>query len=96
MSDHTLEVPRVYVHQETPGKPFRPSNGQDGRIFQDWFCDRCNRDHVVHAHGDFENGCPLLAAAMAFDAGEDGYPSEWVIAEDGYPTCTAFDPGCCE
>jgi hypothetical protein len=45
--------------------------------------------------GDYENGCDIFAAALAFDLGDEFYPAEWVVAEDGYPACTAFDPDGC-
>lgn len=89
----TLPIPRVYANPYPPG-PWRPSNGTEGRNFADWFCDGCAKDHKAHL-GDLEDGCPIYARAIGFHLGEPGYPSEWVIAEDGYPACTAFEPDGC-
>jgi hypothetical protein len=99
MSDTTsltdLPVPRVLPFQSEPGRPYRPTSGEEGRIFEARFCAGCAGDHAVHADQDYENGCAILAAALAFDIDEKFYPVEWVIAADGYPTCTAFDPDGC-
>ncbi len=84
----------IYPYKSEPGKPYRPSNGSEGRLFEDWFCAGCVWDHLAHM-GDLENGCEIFARALAFNVGDDWYPTEWVIAEDGYPTCTAFDPDGC-
>jgi hypothetical protein len=90
-----LPTPRIWrTPLGTPGEPYRPSNGHEGRIFEDEFCGGCELDHAAHM-GDFENGCLIFARALAFSVGEEHYPSEWVIADDGYPTCTAFTPDGC-
>ena len=63
------------------GKPFRPSNGTQGEIFESDFCDRCKRDR----------GCGIRMAALMHDETESEYPKEWVYNEHGQPTCTAFE-----
>lgn len=64
-------------------KSYRPSNGTEGMIFMDRFCDRCQ--------GDINEDCEILLRTMAFYAAEEGYPEEWVYQE-GKPICTAFEP----
>jgi hypothetical protein len=44
-------------------QPWRPANGTEGRIFADWCCDNCLRDHQGHI-GNFENGCPIIVTAL--------------------------------
>lgn len=95
LSISDLPVPRVWATPfGTPGDSYRPSNGTEGRNFEDWFCSGCEHDHNAHM-GDLENGCLIFARALAFHAGEPDYPSEWVIAADGYPACTAYEPDGC-
>lgn len=88
-----LSTPRIYTSKHEPG-PYRPSNGTEGRLFEEWFCSGCIHDHAAHM-GDLENGCLIFARAIVFHVGEEHYPTEWVIADDGYPACTAFDPDGC-
>jgi len=91
----TLPIPRVWATPtDIPGSSYRPSNGTEGRNFEDWFCSTCSHDHAAHL-GDLENGCPIFARALGSHIGDPGYPAEWVIADDGYPTCTAFEPDGC-
>lgn len=70
-------------------KPYRPSNGTEGMDFMAQFCDRCRRD------ANYDNGkgpgCQILAASMAYQFGESGYPPEWIEDEQG-SRCTAFEP----
>ena len=69
-------------------RPYRPSNGVEGEIFMETFCSRCERDRAYRdGTGD---SCPIIAATMAFDIDDPGYPKEWVLNDDDNPTCTAF------
>jgi len=46
------------------------------------FCDRCKRGH---------GSCRIVLATLVNDAGEPGYPKEWVMDNDcKNPRCTAF------
>lgn len=67
-------------------RKYRPSNGNDGMIFESHFCDRC-------AHEDEENDlyCEIKTNAIMHDIDHEEYPKEW-IAEDDFknPRCTAF------
>jgi hypothetical protein len=72
-------------------RPYRPSNGTEGMIFMDCWCDRCERDRAFRE--DRGDSCPIAAAAMAYDIGDPGYPEEWIIlTASDTPVCTAFAP----
>lgn len=92
--DWTPPPPRILPFRSKPGEPYRPSNGTEGRLFEDLFCSGCRLDHEAHM-GDYGNGCPILARALALPIGDPEYPVEWTIHKDGYPACTAFDPDGC-
>lgn len=68
------------------GKPYRPSNGTDGEIFESDHCDKCAR---LEADGV---DCPILGRAYAYSISHPDYPAEWVRDNEGFPTCTAFWP----
>ena len=85
-------------------KPYRPSNGTEGMMFQEAWCNRCERDRGFREKSrDFE-GCSILADAMVYMSDDSQYPKEWVydpeaMKRDGYLTigeggarCTAFVP----
>lgn len=81
------------------GKPYRPSNGTEGEIFQEMWCQRCVRDQYGYdAETDSFDGesCPILMNTLMLDADEEGYPTEWRYDAKGIPECTAFEPeeGC--
>lgn len=77
----------------TPGEPFRPANGSMGMIFQAHFCDRCEKDRAYREDdlGEAE-GCQIIVDSMFYKATDPEYPKEWIYGEDGYATCTAFEP----
>jgi len=83
-----------------PLKPYRPSNGTEGEIFDDEWCANCERDRLFREDPDRHDGCPIVAAALAYDVDDPEYPAEWVevptIAPDGLMVncgkCTAFVP----
>nr|WP_319491094.1 hypothetical protein [uncultured Desulfobacter sp.] len=63
------------------GEIFRPSNGTEGMIFFNQFCDQCKK--ISH--------CEIIGKTMALDMEDPGYPTEWLYGEDGQPCCTAFE-----
>lgn len=69
-------------------KPYRPSNGTEGEIFQSQFCERCEKDRYE------SRPCLILGRIMALNINEPGYPKEWVrdvgVEWPGNPRCTAF------
>lgn len=66
------------------GKPFRPSNGTEGCIFESRYCEHCSRDAAFRHDMENNDGCEILAAAHA---GEQ--PPQWVW-RDGMGHCTNF------
>ena len=66
---------------------YRPSNGTEGECFINDFCGMCERDKDAE-EGE---GCPILAATMAYDVDDPKYPREWICTSNG-PKCTAFIP----
>ena len=78
------------VMKKHAGKPYRPSNGTEGVMFQERFCDRCAKDDYDHETG---GGilCPIIGDTMCFDVTDSEYPKAWVINERGQPICTEFE-----
>ena len=83
----------------TPGALYRPSNGTEGMIFFEGWCDRCARDLAFQrwsaeseGKGRGPRGCPIIAASLIHDKDEPGYPKEWCFDGAGMPQCTAFKP----
>lgn len=70
----------------TEPKKYRPSNGTEGEIFMNNYCDHCIHEKWSHTqcHGDKQ--CDILSTA--FITGE--YVPEWIYNENGKPTCTAY------
>jgi len=53
---------------------FYPSNGTEGAMFMDEYCDNCYKRHQ----------CTILKNSLV---GKE--PKQWVY-KDGYPTCTSY------
>lgn len=74
------------IHRPDPrsaGKPYRPSNGTEGMMFESAYCDRC-----IHFVND--ESCDILIDALIYEINEPNYPKEWVYDSNGNPTCTKF------
>jgi hypothetical protein len=69
--------------KDQAGKPYRPSNGTEGEIFMEKWCERCMLDTE-------DNPCEILTCALCFDIDESDYPKEWRYDYAGRPMCTAF------
>lgn len=67
---------------ENSGQKYRPSNGTEGMIFEEHYCQDCKL-------GDKQ--CLIWGNAFFFDKANEKYPSELQYGPDGQPTCTAFD-----
>lgn len=76
-------------------EPYRPSNGTEGDLFREDWCDRCKRDQAFQQSGGQEPGCPIVADSMAFSVDDAKYPKEWRRRADAteWPgaECTAFE-----
>lgn len=73
-------------------RPYRPSNGTEGEIFQQQWCANCRHGRLGEA-----GPCDILLQSMTFDLGEPQYPAELVQDDAPFPNsnprCTAFDAG---
>ena len=69
---------------------YRPSNGTEGEIFMNHFCDRCSKDAKYRETLDGSDGCEILANTLVFEIDDPEYPKEWIRDEKG-PRCTAFE-----
>lgn len=72
------------------GKPYRPSNGTEGEIFQETWCAGCEADRGFREDHERFDGCPIIANTMALAIDDPDYPKEWVYRSDGQPMCSAF------
>lgn len=71
-------------------RPWRPSNGTEGAMFEERWCVRCKHDAEWWER--MENPCEIHNAALAFQIGDPRYPKEWVCDDDGSnPRCLAFE-----
>jgi len=70
-------------YKPAAGQLYRPSNGTEGGFFFDVWCENCTKD----IHGD----CPIYARTLAFNTKDAEYPREWIISDEGQPSCTAFE-----
>jgi|GEM_PF-2199791 len=68
------------LFKDKASQKYRPSNGTDGELFFNKFCDRCFD----------EPACDILHLTMILDEDDPSYPQEWQYGEDGQPVCTAF------
>lgn len=85
----------------TPAKLYRPSNGTEGMIFQELYCDNCKHDRYTEEHP--ENGCQILRATLLYRREDSRYPQDWVWNPDKCltrgldfnspygPRCTSFE-----
>lgn len=71
-------------------KPYRPSNGTEGMIFESKFCNNCKN----YLDEFDELKCPIWLNAGLFDIGDDDYPVELIYEDENNiysGTCTAFE-----
>ena len=74
-----------YRIKSLAGKPYQPSNGTEGMMFFEKFCDHCIFESEA-------NPCPLIGTSMAYVPGDKEYPTEWTHDDEGRPICTKFKP----
>jgi len=71
-------------------KKYQPSNGTEGMIFCENFCNQCIHGKYEHT-GDIEDKpCEILTATYFMDIKDKEYPIEWQYDKDNKPTCTSF------
>lgn len=74
------------------------SNGTEHRMWEEYWCDGCVKDHSTHnGEPDYENGCPCIAVAFAH------LPVEGWVLDNRYATnpvmrvrCSFYEPCKCK
>ncbi len=68
-------------------KRYRPSNGTEGEIFIDNYCMQC-----INCDPDpcGEKQCEIMLRTLLFDLNDPEYPEEWIVNDEGFPVCTAW------
>jgi len=66
-------------------KPYRPSSGTEGVMFESSWCNKCTLQPTDSKDGS----CTLLESMFCFDLDDPEYPKE-IIRRDGVAMCTAF------
>jgi hypothetical protein len=67
-------------------EPYQPSNGSEGDVFAERWCERCVKDDP-----EAERFCEIRTETFVYDIADPNYPRAWVY-RDGVPTCTEFVP----
>ncbi len=65
------------------GKPYRPSNGTEGMMFMEAFCERCTKDRFDET-GKPEDGCDILMRTLCHEIKDAEYPPEWTHTAEFY------------
>ena len=76
------------LKKSSVGKPYRPSNGTEGGMFQDRFCYQCKNDNWDEK--TMSGGCEIIVLSMCYGVEDSKYPKEWIYDKDGQPICTAW------
>ena len=74
------------MHDAGTYRPYRPSNGTEGDIFQAAWCANCARSNYDNP----DLACVIELQAMAHRISDPEYPREWQYSNAGVPQCTAF------
>jgi hypothetical protein len=77
----------LFVNEPPIGKPYQPSNGTEGMMFMERWCDNCKHQ----GSEDAEDWCMIMLRTMAHNPKDAEYPVEWRIGSDHQPECTAFE-----
>lgn len=86
-----MQTPEVlYCFPDCAGQKFQPSNGTEGMIFTEAFCERCIHEKFVHTgeYGDLQ--CEIFSNTMLYNVNDKEYPQEWQYNEKGWPVCTKW------
>lgn len=68
-------------------RPYRPSNGTEGDLFEAKWCGTCARNKVA--------GCAIRPASVCCGVEDERYPEEWVEdANDQSPFGPSFSARC--
>ena len=67
-----------------PLKPYRPSNGTEGMMFREEWCNRCEHERLYREYeirgyrGPRPESCSILDATLFLATDDPEYPKEWV------------------
>lgn len=87
------ETPKVLNQfPDYAGTSFYPSNGTEGMIFIDAFCEQCIHERWLHRQDQDrdEDKCDILSRTMIYKPGDPEYPEEWIYNDEGWPVCTKW------
>lgn len=72
-------------------KKYQPSNGTEGMIFMEHFCENCIHEKYLQDPEKFDDEkdkCRILSNSMIYSVNDPEYPIEWTYDENDKPTCT--------
>lgn len=75
---------------EKPVRKYQPSNGTDGMVFCEKFCNQCAHEKFTHTQNFDDKQCELFSNSLIYDVSDEEYPKEWIYDNAGLPTCTNF------
>lgn len=68
-----------------PGDKYRPSNNDEGWVFESKFCDQCKFENC-----ETEFYCDIHTLVYFYSEDDKEYPKEWIYDKDSNPTCTKY------
>ena len=68
---------------------YRPSNGTEGMMFADEFCDQCMHQNP-NPEAENPKNCNICMRSFLYGINDPEYPIEWRYDALDHPTCTAF------
>lgn len=80
----------INCYPDRAGKPFYPSNGTEGMMFTEEFCECCLHEKFTHTQRHGDEQCEIFSLTMFHDPRDKEYPKEWIFNELGWPVCTSW------
>lgn len=73
-------------------RKYQPSNGTEGMIFMEEYCEQCIHERWCHFQDENkeEDKCQILSNTMIYDVRDEEYPEEWTYDENDNPICTKW------
>ena len=72
------------------GKKYCPSNGTEGMMFTEKFCEQCIHEKFMHTQNENDKKCQIFTDTLVYDVQDEKYPKEWQYDQNDNPTCTSF------
>lgn len=69
------------------GKPYRPSNGTEGDIWESNYCHKCAHEKYAHTMDDDDRKCEIYSNMLIYNINETEYPKEIKYNAEGMPHC---------